>query len=57
LTNLYHPAVARLRATMLLASDVEGLRRTLTSDLGHEYRVTVADDGSQVGLWRLGRGV
>ncbi len=48
----YSPGVARLRAAVELASDVEGLRLVLTSALGERYLVKVADDGTVVGLWR-----
>jgi len=36
-----------------VASDAEGLRLVLASTVGDRYRVSVADDGSTVGLWRL----
>jgi hypothetical protein len=46
----------QVRAAVHLASDVEGLRRALTTALGRQYRVRVSDDGTTVGLWRLRRG-
>ena len=49
----YTPSGARLRAAVELASDVEGLCLVLASTVGDRYRVSVADDGSTVGLWRL----
>lgn len=42
-----------IRAAVELASDLEGLRLVLASTLGDRYRVSVADDGAVVGLWRL----
>mgnify|MGYP001813935217 FL=1 len=48
----YSPQGVRIRATVELASDVEGLRLVLDSALGERYRVKVSDDGSVVGLWR-----
>jgi hypothetical protein len=39
---------------MELASDVEGLRLVLASTVGDRYRIRVSDDGSTIGLWRLG---
>jgi hypothetical protein len=49
----YTPRGATLRAAIELASDVEGLRLVLASTVGDRYRVSVSDDGSIVGLWRL----
>jgi hypothetical protein len=50
--GVYTGAGQQLRAAVQLASDVDGLRLVLTTALGREYRVMVADDGLTVGLWR-----
>jgi hypothetical protein len=52
LTSLFVPDVARLRAAVELASNVEGLRLVLASTVADRYCIRVADDGSVVGLWR-----
>jgi hypothetical protein len=38
---------------MELASDVDGLRMVMSSALGRDYRVRVADDGAVIGMWRI----
>ena len=48
----YSPGVARLRATVELASDVEGLRLALASSMSDRYRIRVRDDGTVIGLWK-----
>ena len=50
----YTPRGAVIRSAMELASDVEGLRLVLLTTVGDRYRVRVSDNGSVVGLWRLG---
>jgi hypothetical protein len=55
--GLYTGTGQQIRAAVQLASSVEGLRLALTTALGREYRVKVADDGSVVGLWRLDGGL
>jgi hypothetical protein len=50
--SAYTATGQQVRCAMLLASDVEGLRLALTTILGRQYNVRVADDGSVVRLWR-----
>jgi hypothetical protein len=50
----YSPSGATIRSAIEQASDVEGLRLVLSSTVGDRYRVRVSDDGSVVGLWRIG---
>jgi hypothetical protein len=51
--SMYSRSGQQVRAAILLASDVEGLRLALTTALGRQYDVKVSDDESVVGLWRL----
>jgi hypothetical protein len=48
----YSSSGATVRSAIELATDVEGLRRVLTTAVGDRYRVKVSEDGSVVGLWR-----
>ena len=51
--SMYSGSSQPVRAAILSASDVEGLRRALTTALGGNIASNVRDDGSVVGLWRL----
>ena len=46
------PLAVRIRSPVRLASDLDGLRLVLASVLGDRYVISVAEDGSVVGLWR-----
>jgi hypothetical protein len=52
--GVYTGTGQQIRAAIQLATDIEGLQLALTTALGREYSVRVADDGSVVGLWRRG---